>query len=69
MEALLSYKSQYGYTKDGAAIFPDEVEIRDRLASTARYFGDLIGVKYAEPYVVKETMRVDDVVNMAVRTL
>jgi N-acetylglucosamine malate deacetylase 1 len=69
MEALLAYKSQYGYAKDGAAIFPDEAEIRDRLASTARFFGNLIGVKYGEPYVVKETMRVDDIVNTNVRSL
>jgi len=69
MEALLAYKSQYFYSLDGAAIFPDEAEIRERLASTARYFGNLIGVKYAEPYVVKETLRVDDVVSIAARSL
>jgi bacillithiol biosynthesis deacetylase BshB1 len=69
MESLLAYRSQYGEVNDGAALFPDEPEIRDRLSATARFYGNLIGVKYGEPFVVKETMRVDDVVAMQVRSL
>jgi bacillithiol biosynthesis deacetylase BshB1 len=69
MESLLAYKSQYGDVSEGAALFPDEPEIRDRLSTTARFYGNLIGVKYGEPFVVKETMRVDDVVALAVRSL
>jgi N-acetylglucosamine malate deacetylase 1 len=69
MESLLSYRSQYGEAADGANLFPDEPEIRDRLSTTARFYGNLIGVKYGEPYVVKETMRVDDVVTLQVRSL
>ncbi len=69
MESLLTYRSQYGPVEEGATLFPDEAEIRDRLGSTARFYGNLIGVKYGEPFVVKETMRVDDVVSMPVRSL
>jgi bacillithiol biosynthesis deacetylase BshB1 len=69
MESLLAYRSQYGEAADGAALFPDEPEIRDRLSASARFYGNLIGVKYGEPYVVRETMRVDDVVALQVRTL
>ncbi|HWE51242.1 MAG TPA: hypothetical protein VG273_15725, partial [Bryobacteraceae bacterium] len=69
MESLLAYKSQYGETKDGQTLFPDEAEIRDRLAAVARFYGNLIGVRYGEPYVVKETMRVDDVVTMPVKSI
>ena len=49
-------------------LFPQAAEIRDRLAGIARFYGNLIGVKYGEPFVVKETMRVDDVVAMGVRS-
>jgi hypothetical protein len=35
----------------------------------ARFYGNLIGVKYGEPFVVKETMQVDDIVNMGVRSI
>lgn len=69
MESLLAYKSQYGEESDGATIFPNEAEIRDRLSAMARFYGNLIGVQYGEPYVVKETMRVDDLVALPVRSL
>jgi N-acetylglucosamine malate deacetylase 1 len=69
MQSLLAYRSQYGEAAEGATLFPDEGEIRERLAAMARFYGNLIGVKYGEPYVVKETMRVDDIVSMPVRTL
>ncbi|MGD1069721.1 MAG: bacillithiol biosynthesis deacetylase BshB1 [Bryobacteraceae bacterium] len=70
MESLLAYRSQYGPVEtEGAMLFPDEPEIRERLAAMARFYGNLIGVRYGEPYVVKETMRIDDVVSLPVRTL
>jgi len=69
MKALLSYASQYGRTEEGSTLFPDEEEIRDRLASVARFYGNQIGVKYGEPFVVKEAIRIDDVVAMPVRSI
>ena len=68
MTALLSYSSQYGGAAEGAALFPQEQEIRDRLGAIARFYGNLIGVKYGEPFVVKETMRVDDIVTLGPRS-
>lgn len=68
MEALLAYRSQYGAAAEGSDLFPNEPEIRDRLASVARFYGNLIGAKYGEPFVVKETMRVDDIVSLPVRS-
>jgi N-acetylglucosamine malate deacetylase 1 len=69
MESLLAYRSQYGEVMAGATLFPDDQEIRERLAAIARFYGNLIGAKYGEPYVVKETMRVDDLVSLPVRSL
>jgi N-acetylglucosamine malate deacetylase 1 len=69
MDALLAYRSQYGAAEEGATLFPGEAEIRERLAGIARYFGNLIGVRYGEPFVVKEVMAVDDVVNLGSRSL
>ena len=68
MAALLSYVSQYGSQEEGAVLFPRETEIRERHTAIARFYGNLIGAKYGEPFVVKETMRVDDVVSMGVRS-
>jgi len=70
MAALLSYESQYGSENSPASnLFPNQTEIRDRLSSIARFYGNLIGVKYGEPFVVKESIRIDDIASMPVRSL
>jgi bacillithiol biosynthesis deacetylase BshB1 len=69
MAALLSYTSQYGALEEGGALFPNEAEIRERLGAIARFYGNQIGVKYGEPFVVKEAMRIDDIVAMPVRSI
>lgn len=68
MESLFAYESQYGEQQAGQSLFPNKDEIIDRHRSIARYYGNLIGVKYGEPYVVKEILRVDDLVQMGVRS-
>ena len=53
MEALKLYSAQ----------FTDE--IRESLAVRARYFGQMIGVEFAEPFVIRSVIRVDDIVALA----
>jgi bacillithiol biosynthesis deacetylase BshB1 len=69
MSALLSYTSQYGQVEEGGALFPDEKEIRERLGAIARFYGNQIGVRYGEPFVVKEAMEIGDIVAMPVRSI
>jgi N-acetylglucosamine malate deacetylase 1 len=69
MAALLSYKSQYGDSVEGSELFPSQAEVGERLGAVARFYGNLIGAKYGEPFVVKEAIQIDDVVNMAVRSI
>ncbi len=69
MDALFAYESQYGGVDEASDLFPHQGEIRDRLAGVARFYGNLIGVKYGEPFVVKEMLRVDDITTMGVRSL
>jgi len=69
MAALFCYESQYGKIQEGTDLFPDQLEIRERLGAVARFYGNLIGVKYGEPFVVKEMQRVDDIVAMPVRSI
>ena len=69
MAALMAYHSQYGETTEAEELFPGEIEIRERHAAIARFYGNLIGVKYGEPYVVKEMMRVDDIAALGVRSI
>jgi bacillithiol biosynthesis deacetylase BshB1 len=69
MAALFSYRSQYGESGEAAGSFPDQGEIRERLAAIARFYGNLIGVRYGEPFIIKETLQVDDLVTMGGRSL
>ncbi len=69
MNALFSYVSQYGDSSEGSDLFPSHSEIEERLAAIARFYGNLIGAKYGEPFVIKETIAIDDVVSMPVRSI
>lgn len=69
MAALFSYISQYGDSDTASDLFPSRAEVEDRLASIARFYGNLIGVKYGEPYVVKEMIEIEDVAAMPVRSI
>ncbi|HVB33650.1 MAG TPA: bacillithiol biosynthesis deacetylase BshB1 [Patescibacteria group bacterium] len=44
-------------------------ELEERMGLRARSYGEMIGVRYAEGYVVREVMRVDDVVALPVRSI
>jgi bacillithiol biosynthesis deacetylase BshB1 len=70
-QAILAYASQFRppkhERKSRVALPLDELE--DRMSLQARHYGRLIGVKYAEGFVVKEVAQVDDVVTMPVRSM
>ena len=36
---------------------------------TSRFYGEMAGVQYAEPFLVKEVMQADDVVDMPVQSI
>ena len=73
--AILAYGSQFRpKTKDKARDKKSKVDIPlDRLHQEvnliARYYGHLAGVEYAEPFLVKEVMQVEDVVALPVRSM
>ena len=69
MQALLSYASQYGDHSTASDLFPSHAEIEERLAAISRFYGNLIGVKYGEPFLVKESMQVADIVALPVRSI
>lgn len=69
MAALLAYRSQYDAQEAASDLFPGETEIRARLETVARFYGNLIGVKYGEPYVVKEPVAVEDVMQLGPRSI
>jgi LmbE family N-acetylglucosaminyl deacetylase len=69
LEALLCYRSQYQTQQAGSQLFPAEEEVEERVRSLARRYGMLIDARYGEPFVVKETLRVDDIVSLEPRSM
>jgi bacillithiol biosynthesis deacetylase BshB1 len=70
-QAILAYASQFRPPKrdrrSKVSLPLDELEAR--MSDAAKHYGRMIGVKYAEGFVVKEVMRADDVVKLPVRSM
>jgi bacillithiol biosynthesis deacetylase BshB1 len=69
MESIFAYQSQYQDQKAGAKDFPAHAEIRERVAAMASFYGLMAGVKYAEPFVMKEVALVDDLMMIPVQSI
>jgi N-acetylglucosamine malate deacetylase 1 len=69
--AILAYGSQFRPSaRDRRSKVPIPLdELEERMGLQARAYGRMIGVKYAEGYVVREIVQVEDVVKMPVRSL
>jgi N-acetylglucosamine malate deacetylase 1 len=68
-QSLMAYRSQYANAEQGSALFVPEEEIRERTFAEARHYGQLAGVRYAEPFVQKEIGLVDDLMTLPVASL
>ena len=69
LKAVLAYSSQFSDRKDMQNLFPAREDLRERVASLARHFGLMIGVRYGEPFVTTEVAGVEDIVKMPVRSI
>jgi len=69
--AILAYGSQFRPAKSEKKqkVFLAIDELDARMDLLARHYGQMIGVKYGEPFLQKELMRVDDVVDLPVRSI
>ena len=70
-KAILAFASQFrppkGARKSKVHLAIDRLE--DEMNQLARHYGQMIGVRYGEPFLIKELMQVDDVVAMPVRSI
>ena len=69
LESIYAYASQFTDQIAGASDFPAQAEIRERVASMARFYGMLAGVKYAEPFLQKEVGLVEDLTGVPVKSI
>jgi N-acetylglucosamine malate deacetylase 1 len=70
-KAILAFGSQFrpkgAARKSKVHLAIDQLE--DQMNQLARHYGQMIGVKYGEPFLTKELMKVEDVVEMEVRSV
>ena len=69
LQSIYAYKSQFTDQEDGRNDFPAFDEIRGRVEAMARFYGMLVGVKYAEPFLHKEVGLVDDLTTIPVKSI
>jgi bacillithiol biosynthesis deacetylase BshB1 len=70
LAAINCFASQFaGDLRDITELYPAWGKLIDRIRTQCKYFGHLMGVEYAEPFVVKEAMGVDDIVQLPVHSV
>lgn len=67
--SLMAYTSQYVQQAQGGGLFVNEADIRETIFATARHYGLLAGVRYAEPFIQKEVGLVDDLMMQPVASI
>ncbi len=70
-KAILAFGSQFRPAKRApkSKVFLAIDRLEDEMNQLARHYGQMIGVKYGEPFLTKELMQVEDVVAMDVRSI
>ena len=70
-KAILAFASQFRPTKGSpkSKVYLAIDRLEDEMNQLARHYGQMIGVKYGEPFLTKELTQVDDVVAMSVRSI
>jgi LmbE family N-acetylglucosaminyl deacetylase len=69
LDAVAAYKSQFDGTPSAKEIFKPGVDIFEFMTTTAKYYGQLVGVEYAEAFTIKENILIDDPSEMPVRSI
>src|SRR2546421_11926982 len=70
IDAINCFASQFaGDLRDITELYPAWGKLIDRITTQCKYFGHLLGVDYAEPFIVREAMEVDDIVDMPVSSV
>ena len=66
LEAIRCYGSQFDDVKALGELYPADVPLYELVRIQDAHYGSLIRAAYGEPFVTRETLRVDDVVQLGV---
>jgi len=67
--AIACYRSQFAGPQRQRGIHIPLTGLEERLEVACRYFGELIGVRYGEPYLTRELPAVEDIVRLPARSI
>ncbi len=67
--AIACYRSQFDAPRMQRGIHIPLTGLEERLDAICRYYGSLVGVRYGEPFLTRELMPVDDVLQLPGRSL
>ena len=71
-QAILAYGSQFrpkGRERRRSKVYLPLDRLVHEVHLVARFYGEMIGVEHAEPFLVKEVMQAEDVVELPVRSI
>lgn len=66
--AIACYRSQFRGPKLERGVHIPLTGLQEQMATLCRYYGLLIGVDYGEPFLTREVMQVDDILQLPVRS-
>jgi bacillithiol biosynthesis deacetylase BshB1 len=69
LKAMCCFSSQFSAPKEWQNFFPSRADIDTRMGSEARHFGQMIGVRYGEPFVTREIAEIRDIVKLPVKSI
>jgi len=69
LKAVRAYRSQFDGSPESWQIFKPGVGIFEYMAVTARHYGHMVGVDYAEAFCIRENILIDDPQTMPVRSI
>jgi N-acetylglucosamine malate deacetylase 1 len=69
LEAAMCYRSQFEGRTESGDLFPGGQALPERIRSQALYYGSLIRTLYGEPFYVRETLAVQDIVTLGVKSI
>ena len=69
LAAIKCYSSQFDTVDSAGEIFPTGQQLYELVRTQNAHYGSLIRTAYGEPFMTYETVQVDDIVTMGVRSL
>jgi bacillithiol biosynthesis deacetylase BshB1 len=69
MRAIRSYASQFDDAEQAGEVYPTGQPLYDVVEVQSRHYGSLIRRGYGEPFYTEETIEIDDIHGMGVRSL